>query len=233
MRSRLHTLFVLMAVLFSANRQADAELISLQLQGQVSDVVGNPFGFGLRGGEPFSARFTYDPTTQAAFPNTSQTVYYQTTSYTATVAGHSFSPVAHDWFVFMSNDSFGDFITFSAGAYPAGYGTIAIDGVANPDAGFIVSLLDTTATLWDSVTLPDNPFPPLSAFDRTDTSLFSDDRLGPKAETFHVNVTELQQVPETGTLSLLALGIAGLSVWMKRDASAARCISRGAKRNST
>src|SRR5206468_3882412 len=112
------------------------------------------------------------------------------------------------WFVFMSNDAGGgDFITFSAGSYPAGYGTIAIDGIANPDAGFIVYLIDTTATLWNSVALPTSPFPPLSAFNQTSATLFSDNRLGRQAETFSVTLTDLQEIPEPGTLGLLAGGL--------------------------
>src|SRR5207245_158535 len=139
-------------IFLTAAAQTSASLISIQLKGQVDSVVGNPFGFGLSEGEPFSALFIYDPSTPPAFARTDQNIYFQATSYAVTVAGHHFAPVANDWFVFMSNDAGGgDFITFSAGSYPAGYGTIAIDGVANPDAGFIVYLIDTMASLWNSV----------------------------------------------------------------------------------
>jgi hypothetical protein len=160
--------------------------------------------------------FTYDPATPPAVPRGDQTYYVQTTSYSVMVAGHQFT--GNDWFVFMSNDAGGgDFITFSAGSEPAGYGTIAIDGIPQLDAGFIVYLIDTTANLWNSVALPDNPFPALSAFDQRDSTLFSDNHLGGQAEIFHVALTELQQLPEPGVFGLSAVGLFVLAVWLRES----------------
>jgi hypothetical protein len=168
---------------------SSAALVSLEISGHVGSVVGNPFGFNLAGGEPFSASFTYDTTTSPAYPRTDQTYYIQTTSYTVTVAGHQLT--GNDWFVFMSNDTFGDFFELSAGSNPAGFGTVAVDGVPNPAAGFTFGAQDTTATVFTSVALPASPFPPLSAFDVTNIGLFSDNTLGPRAATFDVTLTRL------------------------------------------
>ena len=204
------------ALCVAAAARADS-LVSLQFKGYVNHVVGNPFSFGLSGGEPFSALFTYDPATPAANSGTAQTLYFQSTHYDVSVAAHSFTPVANDWFVFMSNDAGGgDFITFSAGSYPAGYGTIAIDNHPNTDAGFIIYLLDTTGTVWNSVALPRSPFPSFSAFDNRDITTFADNRLGQMAETFQVTLTGMQQVPEPGTACLMTLGVLGLVVACRR-----------------
>jgi hypothetical protein len=212
-RPRFKHLLFLIALLCLANDRANADLISLQFHGYVGDVTGNPFGWGLAGGEPFSALFTYDTTTPPAHARTDQNLYYQSTGYAVDVAGHSFAPVANDWFVFMSdNAGGGDFITFSAGSYPAGFGTIAIDGIPQTDAGFIVYLIDSTGNLWNSVALPGDPFPPFSAFDQTDTTIFSDNRLGRLADVFNVTLTDVQQVPEPGTLVLLTLSLLSLKL---------------------
>src|SRR2546425_10930034 len=83
---RFYFLLMLSCLIFlTAAAQASASLISIQLKGQVDSVVGNPFGFGLSGGEPFSALFTYDPSTPPAFSRTDQNIYFQTTSYAVTV----------------------------------------------------------------------------------------------------------------------------------------------------
>jgi hypothetical protein len=168
---------------------SNAALVSLEISGHVGSVVGNPFGFNLAGGEPFSASFTYDTATSPAYPRTDQTYYIQTTSYTVTVAGHQLT--GDDWFVFMSNDTFGDFFELSAGSNPAGFGTVDVDGIPNPDAGFTFGAQDTSGTVFTSVALPVSPFPPLSAFDVTNIGLFSDNSLGPRAATFNVTLTRL------------------------------------------
>jgi hypothetical protein len=200
-------------VAFVAEQPARAELVSLELNGYVSSVVGNPFQFGLSGGESFAATFTYDTSIPPINSRQDQTIYFQTNSYSVTVGSHHFSPVANDWFVFMSdNAGGGDFITFSAGSYPAGYGTIAIDGVANPNAGFIIYLVDTTGTVWNSVALPQSPFPPLSAFNALDYTVFSDNTSGILAETFKVTITGLREVPEPGVFGLVSLGMILLGV---------------------
>ena len=204
------------ALCVAAAARADS-LVSLEFRGYVNNVVGNPFGFGLSGGEPFSALFTYDTATPAGSSGPEQTLYFQSTHYDVSVAGHSLTPVANDWFVFMSNDAGGgDFITFSAGSYPAGYGTIAIDNHPNSDAGFIIYLLDTRGTVWNSIALPTNPFPSFGAFDNRDITTFADNRLGQMAETFQVTLTDMQQVPEPGTVCLTAMGLIGLAVAFRR-----------------
>src|SRR5438477_2910211 len=214
-RSQLYSLLMLAGLLsLGTAGSAKAALLPIQLMGNVSTVAGDPFHMGLRGGEPFFGLFTYDTAVPPAYDRTDQTIYFQSTSYSVTVAGHQFKPVANDWFVFMSNDTFGDFFTFSAGSDPAGYGTIAIDGVPNPNAGFQIGAVDTTASIFNSVALPVSPFPPLSAFDPRDVTFFSDNTDGPRAASFNVTLTGLQEVPEPSAMALIGLAFAGITAFV-------------------
>ena len=151
-----------LAFYFGIEGISNAALISLEISGHVGAVVGDPFSFGLIGGESFSAFFTYDTVALPASPSSDQTYYIQTTSYKVTVAGHQFT--GNDWFVFMSNDTFGDFFELSAGSDPAGFGTVAIDGIPKPNVGFTFAHKITTASIFTDLALPVSPFPPLSAF---------------------------------------------------------------------
>jgi hypothetical protein len=199
---------------FSNEGISNAALISLETSGHVGTVVGDPFSFGLVGGESFFAFFTYDTATLPAVPRADQTYYIQTTSYNVTVAGHQFT--GNDWFVFMSNDTFGDFFELSAGSYPAGFGTVAIDGIPKPDVGFTFGAQDTTASIFTDVALPVSPFPPLSAFDVRNLGIFSDNSLGQTAETFDVTLTGLREIPEPATFTLLVVSLIVFAVSMRR-----------------
>jgi len=198
------TLVAVAALLALGTAQpAAATLVTVMLAGEVTDVQnGNPFGIVASIGDAVTATFTYD--TAAAGQAVNQaTAYAQTapSSYQLVIDGIIIEPDTNDWLVAFLNEALFDAIYFEHNSNLPG--TIAVDGVPESNAEFQIRLEDTTGTLLvDETALP--LIPALGQW--TNAGGFFRDNA--TAATIYFDITSLTQVPEPGTLSLLALGLA-------------------------
>jgi len=210
LRTTVFVLGILLCAVMAA-RQAAAVEVTIQLTGEVTEVQnGNPFGIAPSIGEPVTAWFIYD-TTVAGQVVGQATRYLQTApdSYLMVIDGITIAPDSNDWLVAIANETTFDSWYYEHNSNVAG--SIAVDGVPEPDAEFQVWFGDSTATALSDESLL-AVFPPLGAW--TDAIGFLRDNGADHTIVFEI--TEVVQVPEPGFLAMLATGCVAIARMRRR-----------------